>query len=91
MKRGGRGCVGRAIHGIERYKIDREWREKRKELHKEYSKKYYRKGGKWKQEEQIKKLNEFANKRCKECKKLLNYKTKSGFCGKHYRRRRKKK
>ena len=30
------------------------------------------------------KLNEFKNKRCKVCEKLLDYRTKNGLCSKHF-------
>lgn len=74
--------VGRSLHESERYKNDAELRERKKDLKKNWRKKnkeYINK----KFAERTKTLNEFADKHCEICNVLLNYKTKSGRCGKH--------
>ena len=86
MKKSARGSVGRAFSASRRWKRlreDDEYREKQNEWHR----KYYSEN----REKEIatrrkmrEKLNEFANKRCVVCSKLLNYKNKSGFCKKHW-------
>ncbi len=84
LKKSGRGSVGRAFSSRKRYKEDGEYREKckesaRKNHHKNRDKELAR------LREWTKKLNEFANKKCVVCNKLLNYRTKSNLCQKHWR------
>jgi len=84
MKKSARGSISRTFSRTKKYKEDEEYRGKQKEyIRKNYHKnrdKELAKKKKW-----IKKINEFAQKRCKICDKLLNYRTKSGFCRKHWR------
>ncbi len=84
MKKSRRGCVGRAIRRRERYITDEGFKEKRKKM----SMKSYNKNKKQRIKEArryIKELSEFANKKCKKCHKLLDYRTESGYCRKHWR------
>jgi len=87
MKKGHnhRGSVTRACSKIRRYKEDKEYREKVLEKQSQYNKIYYKRNRE-KRPAYHRKLSEFANKRCKVCNKLLNYKTKSRFCRKHWRK-----
>jgi len=83
MKKSGRGSVGRAFSKAKKYKEDEEWREKRKEMRrKNYNKN--KELRRLKAREWTKKLNEFANKKCKKCGKLLYYRTKTNLCRKHW-------
>ena len=83
MKKSGRGSVGRAFAKAKRYKEDKEWREKQERRRKEN---YYKNRDKNLERSKVwvGKLNEFANKRCIKCNKLLNYRTKSNLCRKHW-------
>ena len=86
MKRSSRGSITRAFSRARRFREDEDYRKKQK-LSK---KKWYQKNKereKIKKREYYRKLNEFANKRCKVCNKLLNYRTKSRFCAKHIKKR----
>ena len=80
MKRG--GCVGRLLRNQERWKEDKEWREKKGEEHRKW-----RENNKEKIRKRYKKweivLNEYKNKHCKKCGKLLHYRTKGDYCFKH--------
>lgn len=76
--------VGTSFHRIERWKNDKEYREKRNkecrrwwERNREYAIKRKREWNRG--------LNEFADKHCKECDKLLDYRSTSGYCRKHRR------
>ena len=85
MKKSSRGSVGKAFAKAKRYKEDEEWRNKRRVYQRErYHKNRDRELAKMK--EWVKKLNKFANKKCKVCGRLLNYRTKSGFCREHHLR-----
>lgn len=90
MKKGGRGAVTRAFSRGRRYKEDEEYREKRKQSWRDYNKRN-REEIRIRKREQTKQLNEFANKRCKVCNKLLHYKTKSRFCRNHHPKWKRKK
>ena len=83
MKKSGRGSVGRAYSKMKRYREDEEYREKILGEQKRYGKDSYKRNRE-KQLAYYRKLNEFANKRCKVCNKLLNHKTKYQFCREHY-------
>ncbi len=83
MKKSGRGSVGRNERRRERYRNDEEFREKRKKYRREYDQKNKEKIQKH-YRDWCKKLNEFANKKCLKCNKLLSHKNKSGFCRKHW-------
>lgn len=88
----GRGSITRAFSKIKRLQSDEEYLQK----HREWTKRYHQTSeGKKKAREGQRKiskiLSEFANKRCSNCNKLLDYRTKSGFCRKHSKKRRKKK
>ncbi len=76
--------VGKVLHRIERYENDEEFRKKTKEKNRkkyvenrEYYIAYYKK---WKDD-----LTKFADRHCKECDKLLDYRTKRDYCHKHWR------
>ena len=78
-----KGSVGRAFAKAKRYKEDKVFKEKCQEINKKYRKNNKEKTRlgwiKW-----VKKLNEFRNRKCKECGKLLNYKTKGDYCNEHF-------
>ena len=82
MKKSARGSVGRAFSDRKRYREDEEYREKQKERCIKYKQEHrdeeLTRARKWRE-----KLNEFFNKRCVVCDKLLYYKNKSGFCRSH--------
>lgn len=92
MKNRGRGSVGRAFTRMKRYYNDKEFRLKKLELRRkycqnpEYKIKEYERSRK-----RARILSEFANKKCKKCGKLLDYRAKSGFCRRHNKGRGKKK
>ena len=77
------GCLARAFRDSERYRTDKAYRERKKEY-----------GRKWRIEnrDELNKrrtemriiLNEFKNKRCKTCDKLLDHRTKGDYCIKHW-------
>ncbi len=79
-----KGSVGRAFAKARRYKEDDVYREKTRNIAREYRKKNKEKirlgWEKWN-----KKLNEFTNKKCKKCDKLLDFRTKGDYCHKHWR------
>ena len=77
-----RGSVGRAFARVKRYKEDEAYREKRKNINREYRKKNREKII-IRKRKRVKELNEFRNRIYKECGKLLNYKTKGDYCNKH--------
>ncbi len=84
LKKSGRGSVGREFRRIKRTQEDNEYKKKRFTMQKNYSKKNREKIRKYhKKWSEV--LDKFANKRCedKDCNKLLNYRTTSGFCRKH--------
>lgn len=83
MKKSARGSVGRIFSSRRRYKEDEVYREKQKERRRKYQREN-REKELARHKEWRKKLNEFANKRCVVCNKLLYYKNKSGFCKKHW-------
>lgn len=94
MKKSSRGAITRAFSRRRRYKEDEEYREKTLEQQRQYRKNHYKRH----HEEELarsrnwtKQLNEFTNKKCKVCNKLLHYKTKSRFCRNHHPKWKKKK
>ena len=77
--------LGRLHRQFERYHSDIDYRKKKHQL----ARKYYKKNKKklnLKKREWINKLNQFSNKICLECGKLLDYRTKSKYCVKHWRK-----
>lgn len=85
-----KGSVGRAFAKAKRYKEDKVYREKRKEIRRKYGQKNRDKELArrhiWER-----KLNEFRNRKCKECGKLLHYKTEGDYCNKHFWKHKRKK
>lgn len=81
--------VGRAFSKMRRYREDEEYREKRRQYRRDYDKRH-RERIQTRERERIKQLTEFANKRCKICNKLLDYRTKSRFCREHHPKWKKK-
>lgn len=82
----GRGSVGRAFGRRKRYE-DKEYKEKVRKTRRIWYKVYYQKNKKKLIKDgrrRIRELNDFANKRCQKCDKLLNHKNKSGLCRKHW-------
>ena len=90
MKKNSRGSVTRACSKIRRYREDEEYREKVLEEQRRYGKDSYKRNRE-KRLAYYRELTKFANKRCKVCNKLLNYRTKSGLCRKHHPKWKKKK
>ena len=86
MKKRARGSVNRSLRAGYRYKTDEEFRERRKNIKREY---YHRNKEKFRERKRkyVQELNEFADKRCKKCNKLLNYTTKGEYCRKHMKGR----
>lgn len=87
LKRSGRGAVGRAFIRRRRYYEDKKYRKKYLERTRQYKRDSYKRN----REERLtqvrnwtKEINEFANKRCKVCNKLLNYRSTIGLCQKHF-------
>ncbi len=82
LKKSGRGSLGRNERRRKRLQTDKKYREKRHEIKENYRLKNKEKIAKarriW-----TKKLTEFRNRKCKECNKLLDYRTKGDYCKKH--------
>ena len=62
-----------------RFKTDKKYRERKMKNDLRWKKEHREEMNKKKQE-MTKILNEFKNKRCKDCKKLLNHRTKGEYC-----------
>ena len=89
LKKSGRGSVGRAMRKIERYEHDKNYRNNHIKSSCSSAKKYRIKRSKY-AIAYMKQLYKFRNKKCKICKKLLDYRTKGNYCKKHMRIGRKK-
>ena len=86
----GRGSVARAFSRSKRYRTDEEYRKKEAKedregykKHKEARSEYHRNYSKI--------LSEFRNRKCKDCGKILDYRTKGDYCDRHFQKHRKKK
>jgi len=79
--------LSKILRNSERYKNDKEYREKLKKIQKDY---YKRNKEKVKERERerwrkwSRELNIYKNKHCKICNKLLYFETKGEFCRKHW-------
>lgn len=71
--------VGRALRNSERWRTDEEYRNKHKEIRDKYYQKNKERISQYRREYNLG-LNQWANKHCKKCKKLLNHKTKGKYC-----------
>lgn len=82
MIKSGRGSVGRSFSAQKRWKEDKEYRENKIKGKQENASKHVEK----RREQQrifIKDLNEFRNRKCEKCGRLLNFRTKYNYCKEH--------
>ena len=77
----GRGSVGKSLRNGRRLRNDKEFREKRRKLEREWWNKNIEKNREKKRKYALE-LSKFKNKRCLDCNKLLNWKTKGNYCKK---------
>ena len=77
----------RAFRGIRRWHSDPEYRKKKLDERRRYQRKpEVKKRMRERAREKTRLLNEFSNKRCVKCGKLISYKAKTSYCINDYRK-----
>ncbi len=83
MKHNSRGSITRAFNQFKRLREDKEYKEKQLKRKRDWNKRN-RERSRERGRNFTKQLNEFVNKRCEVCFKLLFFKNKSGLCKEHF-------